>query len=305
MPLSQFVVAGRKVLHGVADDALLTRAAAIAFYSALSFAPLMVLLLWLLAALRPEWQQQLTAGLARILGEKAAGAIELVVGNAKSTPTLGNIAGIASLAITVFSASAVFAQLQRALNVIWDVKARPGKAITAWLWARARAIALVVGFAFLLIVSFVVSTLIRLFVPADSWLWGMVEWVITLLVFIAAFGAMYRVLPDARIAWMDAWRGALLTTVLFIAGKYGIDVYIRHASVGGAYGPAGVLVVLLTWVYYASIIVLAGAELTHGLALARGSKPPPARQADRTRTPPADGDPLRQRKPDGRGRTSG
>jgi membrane protein len=104
---------------------------------------------------------------------------------------------------------------------------------------------------------------------------------------------------------MDAWRGALLTTVLFIAGKYGIDVYIRHASVGGAYGPAGVLVVLLTWVYYASIIVLAGAELTHGLALARGSKPPPARQADRTRTPPADGDPLRQRKPDGRGRTSG
>ena len=157
----------------------------------------------------------------------------------------------------------------------------------------------------LLIVSFVVSTLIRLFVPADSWLWGIVEWVITLLVFIAAFGAMYRVLPDARIAWMDAWRGALLTTVLFVAGKYAIDLYIRHAGVGGAYGPAGVLVVLLTWVYYASIIVLAGAELTHGLALARGSKPPPARQAERTRSPPGEGDPLRQRTPRDRGRTSG
>src|SRR5690606_25550631 len=94
MPLSHYVGAGRNVLHGVGDDALLTRAAAIAFSSALSFAPLMVLLLWLLAALRPEWQQQVTAGLARILGEKAAGAIDLVVGNAKSTPTLGNIAGI-------------------------------------------------------------------------------------------------------------------------------------------------------------------------------------------------------------------
>lgn len=300
MPLSQFVRAGRKVLHGVGDDALLTRAAAIAFYSALSFAPLMVLLLWLLAALRPEWQQQLTAGLARILGAKAAGAIALVVNNAKSTPTLGNIAGIASLAITVFSASAVFAQLQRALNVIWDVKAKPGRAITAWLWARARAIALVVGFAFLLIVSFVVSALIRLVVPADSRLWVIVEWAITLLVFIAAFGAMYRVLPDARIAWMDAWRGALLTTLLFIAGKYGIDVYIRHASVGGAYGPAGVLVVLLTWVYYASIIVLAGAELTHGLALARGSRPPPERQADRASRSPADADPLKAGAPDRR-----
>ena len=105
MQLSQFVVAVRKAIGGVGEDALLTRAAAIAFYSALSFAPLIVLLLWLLAALRPEWQQQLTDGLAEILGEKAAGAVNLVVDNAKSTPTLGNLAGIAGLLITLFSTS--------------------------------------------------------------------------------------------------------------------------------------------------------------------------------------------------------
>ncbi|HUH31873.1 MAG TPA: YihY/virulence factor BrkB family protein, partial [Rhodanobacter sp.] len=157
-----------------------------------------------------------------------------------------------------------------------------GKALTAWLWARARAIGLLVGITFLLIVSFVVSTLIRIFVPVDSWMWNIAERVISLLVFIAAFGAMYRVLPDARIAWVDAWRGALLTTVLFIAGKYAIDLYIQHASVGGAYGPAGALVVLLTWVYYASTIVLLGAELTHGLSIARGEKVRPEPQADRT-----------------------
>ena len=281
MQLSQFAVIVRKTISGVGDDALLTRAAAIAFYSALSFAPLIVLLLWLLAALRPEWQQQLTDGLAEILGEKAAGAITLVVQNAKSTPTLGNVAGIAGLLITLFSASVVFAQLQHALNVIWDVKAKPGKALTAWLWARARAIGLVVGITFLLIVSFVVSTLIRIFVPVDSWMWNIAERVISLLVFIAAFGAMYRVLPDARIAWADAWRGALLTTLLFIAGKYAIDLYIQHASVGGAYGPAGALVVLLTWVYYASTIVLMGAELTHGLSTARGESVKPEPQAER------------------------
>lgn len=280
MHISQLVVAVRKAISGVGDDALLTRAAAIAFYSALSFAPLIVLLLWILAALRPEWQQQLTDGLAGILGEKAAGAINLVVKNAKSTPTLGNVAGIASLAITLFSASAVFVQLQRALNVIWDIRARPGKAVTAWLWARARAIGLLVGIAFLLIVSFVVSTLIGIFVPADSRIWNIVQAAITLLVFIAAFGAMYRVLPDVHIAWVDAWRGALLTTVLFVAGKYAIDMYIQHASVGGAYGPAGALVVLLTWVYYASTIVLVGAELTHGLSIARGEKAKPERQAE-------------------------
>jgi membrane protein len=281
MQLSQFAVIVRKTVSEVGDDALLTRAAAIAFYSALSFAPLIVLLLWLLAALRPEWQQQLTDGLAEILGEKAAGAITLVVQNAKSTPTLGNVAGIVGLLITLFSASVVFAQLQHALNVIWDVKAKPGKALTAWLWARARAIGLLVGITFLLIVSFVVSTLIRIFVPVDSWMWNIAERVISLLVFIAAFGAMYRVLPDARIAWVDAWRGALLTTVLFIAGKYAIDLYIQHASVGGAYGPAGALVVLLTWVYYASTIVLMGAELTHGLSTARGERVKPEPQAER------------------------
>ncbi len=281
MQLSQFAVIVRKTVSGVGDDALLTRAAAIAFYSALSFAPLIVLLLWLLAALRPEWQQQLTDGLAEILGEKAAGAITLVVQNAKSTPTLGNVAGIVGLLITLFSASVVFAQLQHALNVIWDVKAKPGKALTAWLWARARAIGLLVGITFLLIVSFVVSTLIRIFVPVDSWMWNIAERVISLLVFIAAFGAMYRVLPDARIAWADAWRGALLTTLLFIAGKYAIDLYIQHASVGGAYGPAGALVVLLTWVYYASTIVLMGAELTHGLSTARGESVKPEPQAER------------------------
>jgi membrane protein len=282
MQLSRLASILRKTIGGVGDDALLTRAAAIAFYSALSFAPLIVLLLWLLAALRPEWQQQLTDGLAGILGEKAAGAITLVLQNAKSSPTLGNVAGVVGLLITLFSASVVFAQLQGALNVIWDVQARPGKAITAWLWARARAIALLFGVTFLLIVSFVASTLIRFFVPTDSWIWGIAEQVISLLVFIAAFGAMYRVLPDARIAWADAWRGALLTTVLFIAGKYAIDLYIRHASVGGAYGPAGALVVLLTWVYYASTIVLMGAELTHGLSAARGEKARPEQQAERS-----------------------
>jgi membrane protein len=139
-----------------------------------------------------------------------------------------------------------------------------------------------------MIVSFVVSTAIGIFVPADSLAWTIAERIISVLVFIAAFGAMYRVLPDARIAWADAWRGALLTTVLFIAGKWAIDLYIRHASVGGAYGSAGALVVLLTWVYYAAIIVLMGAELTHGLSVARGEpvKPQPqAKPTDDTRSP--------------------
>jgi membrane protein len=110
-----------------------------------------------------------------------------------------------------------------------------------------------------------------------------VEYAISAAVFFIAFGAMYRILPDAYIHWQDAARGGLLTTLLFLAGKYAIGVYIDHARIGGAYGPAGAIVVLLTWVYYASIIVLLGAELTHGLAAARGTAVVPDEHAEMIR----------------------
>jgi membrane protein len=108
-------------------------------------------------------------------------------------------------------------------------------------------------------------------IPYGSLAWSVVEYVISLAVFSVAFGAMYRVLPDTEITWWDAGCGALLTTVLFMLGKFAIEFYIGHVSVGGAYGPAGAVVVMLTWVFYASFIVLLGAELTHGLAMARGT----------------------------------
>ena len=254
---------------GSSDDELLTRAAAVAFYSALSMAPLLVLLLWALSLVRPEWQGELNAGLANMMGESAAQAVILVVNNAKSRPGLGNVAGVISILVTLFSASAVFAQLQSTLNRIWRVPDKPHETISRWLKARARALGLLVGIAFLLIISFTVNALIHLFIPAESQVWSIVEYVVSLAVFVLAFGAMYRVLPDTKIGWYEASRGALLTTVLFIAGKFAIDMYIQRASIGGAYGPAGGLVVMLTWVYYASFVVLLGAELTHGLAVAR------------------------------------
>ena len=263
----------RRTLHhalrGIGADALVTQAAALAFYSALSLAPLIVLMLWLLSLVRPQWQAQLEDALGGVMGDRAASIVGLIVDNARARPTLGNVAGLIGAGVTLFSASAVFAQLQRTLNRIWNVAEHKHASAFAWLRERLRALGLVLGLAFLLIVSFALSALIRLAVPQGSAVWSAVEYLVSLVVFAAAFGAMYRVLPDARIAWHDAVRGALLTTVLFILGKYAIDVYIGHASVGGAYGPAGGLVVMLTWAYYASFVVLLGAELTHGLAMAR------------------------------------
>jgi len=262
----------KTAVAGFDDDELMTRAAALSFYSALSFAPLLVLLLWIVAAMQAQWQQQLVDALTAVVGPQAAGAVKLVIDNAEKRPHLGNVVGLVGLVITLFSASAVFAQLQSTLNRVWKLKVKPGAAVVGWLRTRARALGLVLGIVFLLIISFVVSGLIHALMPANMQVWTGVEYGISAAVFVVAFGAMYRVLPDADIPWRDAVRGGILTTALFLAGKYVIGIYIEQARIGGAYGPAGAIVVLLTWVYYASIIVLLGAELTHGLAVARGER---------------------------------
>lgn len=274
--------------EGFSDDELMTRAAALSFYAALSFAPLLLLLVWLVSMLHPAWQGELSEALAGVVGERAAEALNVVIESAKSHPKLGDLAGIIGIVVTLFGASAVFAQLQATLDRVWRVKAKPGEAVGAWLRARARAFALLGGIAFMMIVSFIVSALIQALVRGEGAVWKVAEYAISVLVFMTAFGAMYKVLPDAVIAWSEALIGAVLTTVLFLAGKYAIGLYIQYANVGGAYGPAGAFIVLLTWTYYSSIIVLLGAELTRGVADARGKPIQPSEHAVRIEAAPAE-----------------
>ena len=266
-------------VEAFSDDELMTRAAALAFYAALSFAPLLLLLVWTISVIQPSWVASLTDMLSGIVGSRAAAAINDVVISARAHPQLGSVAGLVGTGITLFSASAVFAQLQGTLNRVWHVKPKPGAAIGAWLRARAHAFALLVGVAFLLIISFVVSATIQALMPGQDGVWKTMEYGVSVLVFVVAFGAMYKVLPDAAIEWTDAVTGALITTLLFLLGKYAIDFYIAHANVGGAYGPAAAFVVLLTWVYYSSIIVLIGAALTRAVAEARGKPIRPSEHA--------------------------
>ena len=266
-------------ISGFNDDELMTRAAALAFYSALSLAPLLILATWLLSILHSAWQQALMDSLASLVGTHAADAVTHVVDNAKSQPHLKNVTGLVGLGVMFFTASAVFAQLQGTLNRVWRVKPKPGAAISAWLRARTHAFALLVGVGFMLIVSFIVSGMIHTLVAQHTAAWQISEGVASLIVFTFSFGAMYKVLPDAKIDWADALNGAILTAILFMAGEAGIGLYIGQSHVGDAYGPAGAFVVLLTWVYYSSIIVLIGAELTWALADARGKPIRPNKHA--------------------------
>lgn len=262
----------RKVFSGFWDDELFTRAAALAFYSAFSFAPVLVLVLWALSAVRPSLESQLVDTMAAVVGSQGAAAARLVIDSAKDRPQLGHLVGLIGLAITLFSASAVFAQMQSTLNRVWEISPDPDRPLTGWLMARAKAVGVLIGVAFLGIVSFTATALISLLIPSGTVWWLILENVTASLVLTLAFGAMYRFLPDDWIPWRDAIRGGVLTTLLFMAGKFLIALYIERSKIGGAYGPASAIVVLLMWVYYASLIVLMGAELTHGLAQARDER---------------------------------
>lgn len=289
--MKMFDTAKRTIASAVAgfsDDELLTRAAALAFYSALSLAPLLVLLIWVVSMLHSGWDARLIDALNNMVGPRAADAVGGIIASAKSQPHTGKVAGIIGLLVTLFGASAVFAQLQGTLNRVWRVKPRPGAAVGQWVRTRAHALALLVGIGFLLVISFVLSGIIEALVPGNTGAWLITEDLISAAVFVLVFGAMYKVLPDARIEWSDALGGGLLTAILFIIGKFAIGFYISHSNIGGAYGPAGAFVVLLTWVYYSSIIVLLGAELTRGLADARGRPIRPSAHAVEIEATPAE-----------------
>lgn len=275
----------RTATAGVGDDELMTRAAALAFYSALSFAPLLVLALWVCASLSPAWRHDLVAQITDTVGPRAAEAVRLVIDNARQRRGAGYLAGLAGLAVTVLSASAVFTQLQGAINRVWGLSARPGRAWLWWLRARMHAFGLLVALAFLLVVSFAASALITALVPHDSTAWGLLDLVISMAVFTVVFAAIFKVLPDAVIHWQDAVIGGVLTSLLFTAGKFAIGVYLAHSQVGGAYGPASSVVVLLVWMYYAATIVLLGAELTAAVAAERGRPIRPRAYAESRRMP--------------------
>lgn len=267
--LKRSVALVRKVFSGFWDDELFTRAAALAFYSAFSFAPVLVLVLWALSVVRPGLESELVDTMAAVVGSQGAAAARLVIDSARDRPHLGHVFGLIGLGITLFSASAVFAQMQSTLNRVWGITPDPGRALTGWLLARARAVGVLIGVSFLGIVSFTATALISLLIPSGTAWWLIIENAVASLILTLAFGAMYRFLPDDRIPWKDAIRGGILTALLFMAGKFLIALYIERSKIGGAYGPASAIVVLLMWVYYASLIVLMGAELTHGLVQAR------------------------------------
>jgi membrane protein len=265
------------------EDNCLRLAASLAYYTALSLAPLLLLIVGLLGVVlgRAQVASQLEAQLEGLMGPAGRELVTSIL--TTTSPEGGTWATVVGLVTLLIGATAVFGELQATMNLIWEVRPAPTGAIWAGIRAllkeRLFSLAIVFALAFLLLVSLVISAALA---GAASWFQGpeqalvsrVLEFAVSLLVLTIVFALLFRYVPDAEIRWRDVWLGGLITAALFTLGKTAIGYYLGQASVGSAYGAAGSLVVLLVWVYYSALIMFFGAEFTHAWATRHGTVAP-------------------------------
>jgi len=261
--------------------------AALSYYTIFSLAPLLLLIISVagLAFGRQAAEGRIFEQLAGILGADAAELVQGAV--AKASSTKGGVIGtIVGVAVLLMGATGIVIELQGALNAVWKVKPKPNRGVWGVVRTRILSVAMILSLGFLLLVSLVISAALA---ALSSWLRAVIGdvailgWFLDAVVAVSVIATMialiYKMLPDARVAWRDVWVGAAATAVLFLIGKYLIGLYIGKASVGSAFGAAGSLAVLLVWIYYSAQIVLLGAEFTRVYANRFGAKVRPSAQA--------------------------
>lgn len=262
------------------DDDCSRMAAALAYYTVFSLAPLLVIAIAIAGAIfgQAAAQNEIVAQIEGLVGSEGARAIQAAIQNANQ-PDTSSLASIISIIALLFGASGVFVQLQTSLNEAWEVEAKPGKGMMNFIRKRLLSFSAVLGIGFLLLVSLVVSAVISglsaylsQMIPGAEYIWHVLNLIASLIVISFAFALIYKYLPDVIIRWSDVWVGAITTAVLFNIGKFAIGFYLGRGSIGSTYGAAGSLAILLAWVYYSAQILFFGAELTQVYARRFGSR---------------------------------
>jgi membrane protein len=259
----------RRAISDFSLDDVTTLAAALAFYSALGLAPLVLIVIKIASLLDPHAQDHVVVEISDFVGAKTGEVITEIVAAADRNERTGTIAATLGLATLAFSATGVFAQLQASLNRIWSVRDETGLRIGTWVAKRLLSFGMVLAIAFLLLVSLVISAALSALFSEESVFWNGLNLFVSFALFTALFALMFRYLPDVEIRWREVWTGAAVTAALFTIGKLAIGMYLGRSSVGSAYGAAGSFVVLLLWVYYSSLVFFFGAEITEAYAHVR------------------------------------
>jgi membrane protein len=277
----------KETINDWIDDGAARLAAALAYYSLLSLAPLLVITIAIAGFVfgHDAARGRVAGELGAVVGAQAAEGIQSVVASAQS-PVSGVVSTIVGVVTLFIGASGVFGELQSSLNTIWEVKRKPGRGIWGEVKDRFLSFTMVLGVAFLLLVSLVLNSILSAVgtkfsaaLPGGELLWQVMNFAFSFAVITGLFALIFKYVPDAAIKWRDVWLGAAVTAGLFTIGKFLLALYLGKAAIGSSYGAAGSLIALVVWVYYAAQILLLGAEFTQVQARRSGREIRPARGA--------------------------
>lgn len=253
------------------DDYAPSMGAALSYYTLFSLAPLLVLIIAIAGMVfgQDAAQGAIIAQLQGIMGKEGATAVQGLLSAARE-PSTGIFASIIGGFLLLLGATAIFAELQTDLDRIWEVPAKE-KPTGIWGWLRSRVLSfgLVLGLAFMLMISLVVSAALA---ATGQWLGGgdtaesvvatVLNFTASFAIFTLLFAMIYKIMPTAKISWHDVWMGSAVTALLFTVGKSLIGLYLAKSSVASGFGAAGSFVILVAWFYYSTQIFLFGAEYT-------------------------------------------
>ncbi len=275
----------RDAFNGFLDDRCLKLSAALAYYTVFSLAPLLVLIISVVSIFLGEEaiRGQIFSQINGLVGNEAAKQIQDMIKNVGLSGKTNTALAIGIVTL-VIGATSIFVEIQDSVNLIWRVKAKPKRGWLKLLKDRLLSSSLVVSLGFLLLVSLVVNGLVlamsgvltRYIPGVGVYIISAFNFLISTAVVATLFAVIFKVLPDAKIAWKDVRWGALFTALLFMLGRYLIGIYVETTSTSSAYGAAGSLIVILTWIYYTAAILYFGAEFTQAYANHFGIKIEPA-----------------------------
>jgi membrane protein len=303
----------RETIGGWQRDNVTRLAAALAFYTIFSLAPLLIIVVGLvdvaihqIQALEIEVQidragvqDRIAIEVQDLIGPRGEALVRTIFEDSEGAET-GRLAAIIGAVTLLIGATGVFAELQAALNKVWKVEPPALSGVTTIVRARLLSFAMILVIGFLLLVSLLLSVILSLlseylvfFIPETYYLMGFLNFTLSLIIITVLFAMIYRYLPDAHIAWRDVWIGAAVTALLFTLGKTFIGIYLGNAPFGAAYGAASSLAIILVWVFFSAQIVLLGAEFTEVYSRRYGSRilsyAEVKELADRPQEPPDEG----------------
>ena len=276
--MGKYVQVFKETFKEFGEDKVPRLGAALAYYTIFSIGPLLLIAVAMAGIFfgQEAAQGKISAELGKVFGAEMAKSLEQMI-QAAAKPKSGTIATIIGVITLMLGASGVFGQLKDALNTIWNVEKKPAGGIKGFIKERFLSMAMVLGIGFLLLITLVVDTAISAMgTYASKFVGGeavahVLALALSFVVAVVLFAAIFRILPDLKIAWRDVWFGAGFTAILFVLGKWGLSVYLGKAAPGSAYGAAGSLVILLIWVYWSAQILFLGAEFTQVYARTFGS----------------------------------